>query len=171
MRRACPHTCSSGHVCCPLRQVRSCPSRGCCVHKCFAAGRCGGFFQRPGRDNNGNVETKSVRSGLLHHPVARHCCLCGGVGGGGLERERERTREWQRERERNRGRNQDRVDGWHSRGRRDKKKKSMAQKMHNCRQVEKLHNVNTVSFNTAKFNNVLSNKFEESAKYTVVFSS
>ena len=40
-------------------------------------------FQRPARDGNSDVETKPVCSGLLHHPVARHCCLCGGVGGGG----------------------------------------------------------------------------------------
>jgi len=40
-------------------------------------------FQRPARDDNDNVKTKPVCSGLLHHPVARHCCLCGGVGGGG----------------------------------------------------------------------------------------
>ena len=26
------------------------------------------FFQRPGRDDNGNVETKPVCSGLLHYP-------------------------------------------------------------------------------------------------------
>jgi len=48
-------------------------------------------FQRPARDDNGNVETKPVCSYLLHHPVARHCCLCGSVGGGGgLEIENER---------------------------------------------------------------------------------
>jgi len=59
-------------------------------------------FQRPARDDKGNVETKPVCSGLLHHPVVRHCCLYGGVGGdGGLEIEKERERPI-RERERGR---------------------------------------------------------------------
>jgi len=62
------------------------------------------FFQRPARDGNSDVETKPVCSGLLHHPVGRHCCLYGGVGGGGgLEIQNEREREM-RERKRERGR-------------------------------------------------------------------
>jgi len=44
MHRACPRMCSSCHVCCPLRQVRSCPSTGYSVRKRFPAGRCGSFF-------------------------------------------------------------------------------------------------------------------------------
>jgi len=46
----------------------------------------------------------------------------------------------------------------------------MTRKTLNCRQVEALHNVNSVSFNIAKFKNVLLNYFEESGKYEVVFS-
>jgi len=38
------------------------------------------------------------------------------------------------------------------------KKRGYGTEMHNRRQVETLHNVNTVSSNTAKFNNVLLNK-------------
>jgi len=37
-------------------------------------------------------------------------------------------------------------------------KKGSGTEMHSRRQVETLHNVNTVSFNSAKFNNVLLNK-------------
>ena len=57
--RVCPRTCSSCHACCPLRQVRSCPSTRYSVRKRFPAGRCGSFFR-------GNVETKLVHSDLLH---------------------------------------------------------------------------------------------------------
>ena len=41
MRRSCPRTCSSCHACCPLRQVRSCPSTCYSVLKRFPAGHCG----------------------------------------------------------------------------------------------------------------------------------
>jgi len=61
MRRVCPHTCSLCHACCPLRQVRSCLSMCYSVHKRWLWW----FFQRPGRDDNGNVDTKPVCSSLL----------------------------------------------------------------------------------------------------------
>jgi len=50
-------------------------------------------------------------------------------------------------------------------------KKGYGTEMHNRRQVETLHNVNTLSFNTAKFNNVLLNRsLRNQVKYEVVFS-
>jgi len=65
MRRAYPHTCSSCHACCLLRQVCSCPSMGYSVRNCFLQVVVAVSFQRPARDDNGNVETKPVCSGLL----------------------------------------------------------------------------------------------------------
>ena len=43
-------------------------------------------------------------------------------------------------------------------GKEGPKKKGYGTEMHSRRQVETLHNINTVSFNTAKLNNVILNK-------------
>ena len=67
MHRACPHTCSSCHACCPLREVRSCPSMRYSVRKLFPAGRCGVFFPEASKRWQWQCRDKSSCSGLLQH--------------------------------------------------------------------------------------------------------
>ena len=75
------------------------------------------------------------------------------------ERERKREREKQGEREKKIG-VETRIEGMGDTAGEGgtKKKRGYGTEMHNHRQVETLHNVNAVSSNTAKFNNVLLNK-------------
>jgi len=83
------------------------------------------------------------------------------VGGGGLEIERENTRLTVRERERERERKigvETRIERMGDTAGERGTKKGYGTEMQNCRQPETLHSVNTVSFNTAEFNNVLLNK-------------
>jgi len=76
------------------------------------------------------------------------------------ERKREREEEGEREKKKKKG-VETRIEGMGvtaGDGGTKKKKKRYGTEMHNRRHAETLHNVNTVSSNTAKFNNVLLNK-------------